>query len=432
MTVFPSNTSGTVDSEHSGQAATAMLRSVLGYDSMTDQADPTADLPPYAVSVISTIDDMRLRADWARLETDGIASVFQAWSWQRGLTEHLLARTGAEPLFVTIHDALQARVVAIFPLQRRIWRGLRVIEYLGADFCDTCQPLIAGDLALSTADAGRFAEALISALPPADLLRLTKMGRSLFGLANPFADLPGARPSADETFPLELGADRPGFVSGTSACKTYQKQWRKLARRDGIAFELFDTPEAISAAFDAMIAMRTSRFSALDRDDLLNEPDVAAFYRRMALLPAPECKVRIAGLKVGEVYTAYIYMMDDGRKFSTVISAIDDSVGNAYAPGLILFTKIFERAAEAGYISGDIGIGYMHYKTRFAARKNPLFQFERPLSLKGGIALTGIDAARGLKQFARNNGLIRKLAETLLRRKIAGRSMPKVETPEDE
>jgi CelD/BcsL family acetyltransferase involved in cellulose biosynthesis len=315
----------------------------------------------------------------------------------------------------------------------RTTQGLKVIEFLGVKFCDTCQPLFSGSLALTAATTRSFVTAILVALPRADVLRLSKMQRDLFGRANPFATLRGTASSADQTFPVALAPGSFGFVAATSAYKAYQKQWRKLSRRDGIAFELFDTPETIAAAFDAMIELRTCRFCELNREDLLNIGEVRDFYRAMALLPEGERVVRIAGLKVGDAYTSYIYMMDHGGKFSTVISAIDNTIGNAYAPGLILFTKIFEHAVEAGYAFGDMGIGYMHYKTRFAARKNPLFIWERALSLQGGLYLTGLKAARQLKQWAKQNDTVRSFVETIRGRKIGvPEHTAKVEAAEDE
>ena len=374
------------------------------------------------------IDDVALKSNWAALEADGIASVFQTYSWQRGLVTHLIDPANIEPIFVTVREARSNRVVALFPLQLRKRQGMRIVEYLGADFCDTCMPLVVADLMPSTATARALINALLSVLSAADMVRLAKMPRQLFGNANPF-DLAGdGRPSADMTFPVVLDADRPGFVATTSAFKAYQKQWRKLSRRNGIAFELFETPGAIAAAFDAMIAMRMSRFTDLNRNDLLNDPKVAAFYRTMALLPETERVVQIAGLKVGDAYTAYIYMMDRGGKFSTVISAMDNTVGNAYAPGLILFTKIFEHAVESGYAQGDIGIGYMHYKTRFSAEPNPLFIWERGLTVKGRLMLIWLDHIRAFKHLARNNKPLRAVVEKLLGRKIG----PPVATREPE
>jgi len=411
-----------------GQSVASMLRFVLGYETLPDINDGNDSESPYVARLCRDIDDARLAADWAALEAKGVASVFQSYTWQRGLIAHL-GTPEIEPLFVTLNERRSNRLVAIFPLQRRHRPGAVTIEYLFADFCDTCQPLLSAEAPPTAAAA--FAATLVAALPAADILRLSKMPRTLFGHANPFADLPGGDGSADMTFPVELHADRDGFVGATSAYKAYQKQWRKLSRREGVAFELFETPEAIGTAFDRMIAMRNTRFTELNRDDLLNDRRVAAFYRAMALLPAAERVVRIAGLKVGDAYTAYIYMMDRGGKFSTVISAIDHSVGNAYAPGLILFTKIFERAHTEGYAFGDIGIGHMHYKTRFAPAPNPLIVWEQALSLKGRVALAAIRSLRAAKHFAKSNRTIRAITETILRRKLAGQPAVKVETTEE-
>jgi CelD/BcsL family acetyltransferase involved in cellulose biosynthesis len=419
--------------EADGLSASSMLRYALGYDALTEPADITLPASPYVAEVSHDIDASQLTADWAQLEADGGASVFQAHSWLRGLIKHLVPASGATPIFVTLREARNNRAVAIFPLQQRTTRGLKLVEYLASDFCDTCQPLLSLHLSATTDAADVLIDALVAALPPADLLRLEKMQRDLFGRPNPFNDRPGSGCSPHATFPVDLRPDGAAFVGATSAYKAYQKQWRKLTRREGIAFEIFETSEAIAAAFDAMIAMRNTRFTDLNRDDLLNDPKVAKFYRDMALLPAAERAARITGLKVGDDYKAYIYMMDRGGKFSTVISAIDNTVGNAYAPGLILFTKIFEHAIETGYLHGDIGIGFMPYKTRFAPASNPLFMWERALSWRGHLMLAGLNAARATKDWARENRTVRAVAEKVLKRRIGGPAVAaKVEAAEED
>lgn len=399
--------------------AGGMLRAVLGYPSAPQDIDGIDDMSPFAIRVTSDVDDPMLADAWQQLADDGRASVFQSHVWQKGLVEHFLKPQGITPYIVAVSDAETWQPLAILPLQRTQSKGIRRIDTLGHAFCDTAMPLLAAGFEPDEATTEALLEAVIAALPAADILSLTKMPKTFYGTRNPFAALAGCHSTADMTFPVELDAFKPGFVGATSAYKTYQKQWRKLTRRDGIAFEIFAEPGDIARAFDAMIAMRNSRFDALSRDDLLDDPNVAAFYREMALKPKSERVVTMTGLKVGDAYTAYIYMMNNGKRLSTVISAIDNTVGNAYAPGLILFTKIFERAVEMDYEAADIGIGHMHYKTRFAPSPSPLVALDRGLTLKGK-AIVGLQSAkRGLKSWAKDNAFVRRIAEKFLKRRVA-------------
>lgn len=395
-----------------------LLRAVLGYTAASQDIDGVDDMSPFAIRVTSDVDDPELSTVWQQLSGDGRASVFQSPVWQKGLIEHFLKPQGITPAIVTVSDAGTQQPLAILPLQLTQSKGIRRIAYLGHAFCDTAMPLMAAGFEPDEATAEALLKAVIAALPAADVLSLTKMPKAFYGTPNPFAALAGCHATPDMTFPVVLEADKPGFVGATSAYKTYQKQWRKMTRREGIVFEIFDDPNDIAHAFDAMIAMRNSRFDALSRDDLLDDTDVAAFYREMALKPKAERVVTMTGLKVGNAYTAYIYMMNNGKRLSTVISAIDNTVGNAYAPGLILFTKIFERAVEMGYEAADIGIGHMHYKTRFAPSPSPLLALDRGLTLKGK-AIVGLQSAkRGLKTWAKENVFARRIAEKILKRKV--------------
>lgn len=395
-----------------------LLRAALGYPTVSQDIDGIDDMSPFAVRVTTDIDERDLTTAWEHLAGSGRMSVFQSQAWQKGLVENILKPRRITPFFVTVSDAETHQPLAILPLQLTRPKGARRIEYLGHAFCDTAMPLLATGFEPDEATTEALLADVIAALPATDILSLVKMPKTFYGTQNPFAGLAGCHATPDITFPVVLEADKPGFVGSTSAYKAYQKQWRKLSRRDGIAFEIFEDPADIARAFDAMIAMRNARFDALSRDDLLDDKEVAAFYREMALKPKADRVVTMTGLKVGDHYTAYIYMMDNGKRLSTVISAIDNSVGNAYAPGLILFTKIFERAVELGYEAADIGIGYMHYKTRFAPGPSPLVALDRGLTMKGKAIVALASAKRGLKTWAKDNSFARQIAEKVLRRKV--------------
>lgn len=415
------------------QPSGAIMRATLGYTVAVGGSDLEDDMSPFSVRLSNEITDAALVRDWQLLAADGRASVFQSYSWLKGLVDHNLLPPGATPHFVTVHDADTQQPLALFPLQVSRAGGLATLEYLADAYCDTAMPLLARGFEPDATTTQALLTSVIATLPHIDVVNLRKMPPDFHGTPNPFAALARCHATADATFPVVLDAASNGFVAATSAYKTYQKQWRKLTRRDGIAFEIFETPEAIARAFDAMIAMRNARFDALAREDLLDNAEVAAFYRDMALADRAERVVSLAGLKVGDTYTAYIYMMDNDSKLSTVISAIDNTVGNAYAPGLILFTKIFERALEKGYDVADIGIGYMPYKTRFAPSPSRLIALEYGLTLRGALVVAGRAAVRTTKAWARENMFARRIAEKVLRRKI-GKPVeaPKQAAPEEE
>lgn len=400
------------------QPSGAIMRATLGYALWASGSDLEEDMAPFSVRFSRDITDTALVRDWELLAADGRASVFQSHGWLKGLVDHCLLPSGATPCFVTVHDADTQQPLALFPLQIVRANGLATLEFLADAFCDTAMPLLARGFEPDATTTRALLRSVLATLPRVDIVNLKKMPTRFHGTPNPFVALDRCHPTPDTTFPVVLDATRDGFVAATSAYKTYQKQWRKLTRRDGIHFEIFETPDDIATAFDAMIALRNTRFDALAREDLLNDPTVTAFYRAMALKPKAERVVSLAGLKVGDTYTAYIYMMDNGAKLSTVISAIDNSVGNAYAPGLILFTKIFERAVDKGYEVADIGIGHMPYKTRFVPAPSPLIALEYCLTLKGALVVAGRSTVRTTKAWARENAFARRIAEKVLNRKI--------------
>ncbi len=353
------------------------------------------------------IRDPALVADWQAIASEGLGTVFQSLPWATGLVDHFAKAEHWTPVFVTLRCAWSGQPLAIFPLASRRHLGLTVVEYIGGSLCDMQSPIVANWATLTPDLMNEVATALQEALRPADVLILSRMPGTIAGRPNPMLQLPGIRQSRECTWPITLEQTSDATVATTSAYKIYQKQWRKLARREGIEYRIFEASDEIASAFDHMVAMRHERFAALQRDDLLTSDKVTAFYRDMALLPEAQRNVRIAGLKVGARWVAYIYMLVGGGRFSTIISAIDNSAGNAYAPALILFTKLFEHAMSTGFAAGDIGIGHMHYKTRFSRGPSILHVWERPLSLRGRLALECRALARHAMHLARRLPILR-------------------------
>ncbi|MDR3375726.1 MAG: GNAT family N-acetyltransferase [Ancalomicrobiaceae bacterium] len=365
----------------------------------------------------SSFDDPALLDDLdAIVAAGGQVPLFQSRVWLKGVADYLVNATGSDIRIYRLVDPATGRASAILPVVVTREGGLNVARLLGDGVSDVLGAIVAPHVTPSTEAAEAVLRLVSEDLVDVDLLRLTHLAPTIDGRANLLALAEGAFASADATYPVDLEPASATVVTARSACKTYQKQWRKLERRDGIAINWLTEAGEIAAGFDRMVQMRRARFARLSRADTLREEASERFYRAMALAPEGDRPAQIAELVVAGKPVGYIYRIDDGQRFSTVICAIDDTVGNAYAPALILFTKLFEKAVAEGYSSGDMGTGSMPYKLRFARGENRLLTIERGLSLKGWIATVGFALVRAARAWCKRRPALVKLRCRLKRR----------------
>ncbi|MDR3497421.1 MAG: GNAT family N-acetyltransferase [Ancalomicrobiaceae bacterium] len=373
-------------------------------------AEIRTDAPGLRLVRAAGFDDPELIADFTAIAgAGGLVPLFQLPSWLAGVAEHLVPASGGEVRIFRLVDPATGRADIILPMVIAREGRLTVARLLGDGVCDVLGAIVAPHVAMTPETAETVLRLVSSGLADADILRLTHLAREIDGKPNLLALGRGAFLSADAVYPVDIDPASPTAVSTRSGYKSYQKQWRKLERRDGIAIHWLGGEADIVAGYARMIEMRRARFARLTRADLLREDTSSRFYLAMLLAPADRRVAHLAELVVGGRPSGYLYRIDDGRRFSTVICAIDDTAGNAFAPGLLLFTKLFEKALNEGYVAGDMGVGHLPYKLRFASAECRLLGLERGLSATGRIAVAWSALLRAARAWAKQQPLIARL-----------------------
>ncbi|KQT45500.1 hypothetical protein ASG52_15180 [Methylobacterium sp. Leaf456] len=353
---------------------------------------------------------------WRRLQSEGACTAYQRIEWVEPLIAHLAAARGAEPLIVEIRRG--GRPILLLPLAQLRRRGVRTIEALDLGTCDYAAPLLAPGPAPTAEEAERIWQAVRAVLPPADLIRLTRIPGDLGTVANPLALLACARPIPLTRSGFALQGEPETLLKRVCSASTHRDLTRRanrLERHADIAFVAATEPAEIAALFDTLVAQRRERFREIGRFEPLDEPAVTAFYRAAALAEPGSGLVRVFGLRAEGEWIATAYGLVHGGAFHGVLLAMAGGPWRAAAPGLLIASRIMVWARGEGLTYFDFTIGTQPYKAGFGPVERPLFEIAQGRTLRGRLALAAKRAAVAAKaELERRPALFERL-RTLVR-----------------
>jgi CelD/BcsL family acetyltransferase involved in cellulose biosynthesis len=373
----------------------------MGHAKLASAVQTTA--PSFRVTLHADLRDPEIRHHWIQFENAAPITAFQRLDFVEGLLTHL-GSSERKPVIVAVREG--DRIVMLTTLVRRERFGLTIIENLDYDLCDYTVPLAAPDRIFSADEMTEIGEEIFQALKPADAIILKKIRPAVYGHENPFALLPDIRPMNASFTTLRLPPKKPGRNSQQSrqpvAFRDAGKKLRRLAQIAPVSFTAAQTPAELSEALDVMVAQRLERFAEMHRPDVLANPEVAGFYRQLALQGLEDGKVRVLSLKVGDQTIAVVYALEHRHTLTVLIPSMSTNERwKIYSPGLLALVKSVQWAHANGLRHCDLGVGGLGYKSRFGAKEQQLYEVSRALTLRGLLAV----GEAGLRRNYRSLGL---------------------------
>ncbi|WPB83822.1 GNAT family N-acetyltransferase [Sediminicoccus rosea] len=369
-----------------------------------------------SIRIFTSMDEAE--AMWRAAERSLIHTAFQTYEWLATWVETLGTEVAITPLIVLVEEG--ERPVMLIPLGRAKRRGIATITFLGGEVTDYHAPLVAADWQDRLAPAG-FAPLwtrILAALPRADLLRLGQMPEDILGVPNPFASLPGARPS-DVALSLRLPANVEDFRRGlrSNLASDTRRKRRRLAEIGAVEHAVARTPEEMSAAVAAMADRKSRRFLETTGKDPFARPAFRAFYDRMSQRVPGDGAVQASVLRVGgEVVAAHWGVVHRGRFYYLMIGW---SAGEwfRYSVGRILIDALIAAAIEDRLEVFDLTIGDEAYKSDWANERLTLLALNLALSPAGRVVLAAEAARHALRERAKRVQWLRALVRRLAGRK---------------
>lgn len=335
------------------------------------------------IEVTSDLDVAALR--YQELDAGGVMSAFQTRLWIECWAAQLARPRGAEVLFCSVRSG-DGQPVMLLPLCRRVDGRLRVIEGTDLGVSDYIAPVMAPGFRPTPAEWAALWPRIVAALPPHDLLRLTKIPLVIGGEANPLAWIPGC-------LALELQAHGVAVSAPWEACtkrifsgnrrEKLKKGWRGLAGLGSVRFRVVEEAAEMTELFEQLAAQRLRRFAALQRNDPLRDPDFANFYRAIIARGAASGFARLALLEVDDRMVAMLFGVCHGGAFHLLIPTFFDGPWSQLAPGMLLSARMMQWSAESGLTYYDFTIGNEDYKGRLGATAHDLVEVVSAGSWRG-------------------------------------------------
>ena len=326
---------------------------------------------------------------WRDLERRGHATGFQRFDWVSLIAQRLAGERRARLLIAEVTDGM-GRTVMILPLALERRGGVTEIGCLDLDVCDYAAPVLSPDHIVSPGAMRALWAELRRALPRADLLRLAKIPRRVGGAVNPLLHLPGCRTIVSRCYGLPISPPREDLIQRVTRPSTFRdfgKFQRRLERRGTVEFTLASIPAEVDAIASALIEQRQARFAEMGRYNLLDRPEIAAFYRTAAHDGLDGGPVRLFGLSVDGEWIATAYGLEHGGEFCLLIQTMAGGEWRNCSPGIMISARAMEWAAAAGLSYFDFSIGFLPYKTELGGQEGDLSECAEVLSPLGAAIL---------------------------------------------
>ena len=344
---------------------------------------------------------------WRQAVAGGACFAFQCFEWLAAFEETIGAAEGVEPLLVHVADRA-GRTLLFLPLCLERQGRLRMVTFLGGAVTDYGAPIIDPQFAATVTprEMARLLAAAVSLAPRADLVWLRRMPRSIEGVRNPLAELPGAR--HNENGHALLLPDAP---DGFRRSSNNRRKRRQLAQLGPLEFRNPPASSPEAAAILAVLARQKSRrWLETVRWDMFAKPGYLAFYERLSSAGLDSAEVHVSALAVGDTVIAAHWGVVFRGRFYFLLIGREAGAWDRYSPGRLLIEELIGWCAREGGIGVfDLTAGEEGYKREWTDHSLPLFEYLAPLSAAGRWFVGQYRIRQWLKQNRHLRNWIRRL-----------------------
>lgn len=337
--------------------------------------------------------------EYAALFDASHATAFQHPIWLDAIYKKLVSQLNAEPLIVTVREAVNDRLVMVLPLLRRRYRRLRVIEFADLGVSDYVMPVVS-DVAINAIIADPLVRERVQAiLKPFDILRIRKL-RTPSMLLERLLGATDCRQMSTGAYAVPLGSDFAAWRANNmsaSYCKQLDRKSRQLHRMGKVNFDCVSDVETIKTALLKMQEYRRPRFES---GDLLQDPIYFDFYLDVAIR-GRSGMARLYSTFMDGVPIASVWGLSHKGSFLVILVGFDHDNYRSQSVGALTFEMIAKHAISVGDCELDFTIGDETYKTLFGAQRSPLYQIIRSGSVPGAIAVAAVRHGPRIKSIAR-------------------------------
>ena len=328
-----------------------------------------------------------IAADWATQSSHGFATPFQQPLWVEAWFATIGRAQAIRPLLVKVMEGDDPDPVLLLPLILSQRGRLKVIEAADLGVTDYNAPVLGPGPVLKSPAAAALWRAVLRALPPSDLVELTKVPSEIAGRPNPLVMLRHVDRSPLHGNLLTISGSWAGYHDGFERTfrKEIERSWRVFERHPDARFEMIVDQASADETMSALERQQALRMAGLGNAYLLDRPGYGDFYRQLVRGGLSDGSVRLAALKADGEIAAALLGITGSATFSMVRLSTGDARWRNCSPGRLIIYKMMESLHEQGFRQFDFTIGDYPYKRRMGVAATPLFNLIQARSAAGWL-----------------------------------------------
>lgn len=309
-----------------------------------------------------------LEAAWRALDALPGVHPFQQFGWLAAWLHTLGAVTRCRLQIATMWRGDQ--LVAALPLSVRRYKGIRLLEWIGAGVSDYCDALVHPSL-----DAQAALPALWQALNRRggfDVARLSHVREDahMFGVLQNLHPWTETREDAGGV-PIVWSRGEEWLRQQSSGMRDRVKYNARRMAKAGFEVSVCEPAESCAHVIDVLVAQKRPWLAARGLSSMINEPAGVEFLQAIAAASAARGELHLSTVqKHGRIAACDLAFVRNGIIYSYIASF--DAEFAKYSFGRVLTDRLLMWACDSGLRRLDLLLGAYDYKTEYNCTLEPV------------------------------------------------------------
>lgn len=326
-----------------------------------------------------------LSKSWSQLASLAQAHPFQDFYWADAWMQTIGRSAGYKLRIATIWDG--SRLLGILPLVRRVYRGVRLLEWIGARATDYCDLLLDPAFA-PTSLLLRLWDALTER-GDCDVIRLGQVrGDAKVGALFAAAQLRPWVETRESTYslPIRWRSGEEWLSERSAHARKEAKYDRRRLTKAGFEFYVWKPGDPYEPLLDTLIAQKSAWLASKGLGDLLDDPLGIHFLKKCAPAMIERGTLHLSALRSETAVAAcHLGLYHRGVLYGYMVTY--DLAWASYSPGAVIRDALIMWACDHGVHKVDILRGADGYKLRYQPEPQLLQTFIIPRGPLGRACL---------------------------------------------
>jgi CelD/BcsL family acetyltransferase involved in cellulose biosynthesis len=324
-----------------------------------------------------------LEGPWGNLDARQSVRPFQQFAWAAAWVRTIGTAGGWRLKVATLWQG--GRLMAVLPLCTRRYKGLCLLEWIGARVTDYCDALV--DPGLDEESALRDLWESIRRSGGFDVARLShvRTDSKLFDLLGAFRPWTETLEDAGGV-PIVWKSGAEWLRAQTAGMRDRVKYNTRRMHKAGFDVQLCDNMQSCTHIIDTLVAQKRPWLAARGLSSFIDEPGGVQFLKLAVAAAAARGELHLSTVQKGDRIAACdLAFVRDGIIYSYIASF--DPEHHKYSFGRVLTDCLLMWACDNGMRRLDLLLGAYDYKTEYNCTLEPVRTLVIPRSLVGRAAL---------------------------------------------